>query len=63
MPSTQQVVFVVPPYVHVLDLTGPVQVFYEAVDYGAPYQLRYCSFQHSLVSSAGLAMGPVEPFA
>ncbi|UHG94629.1 GlxA family transcriptional regulator [Spirosoma oryzicola] len=61
-PSTQQVIFVVPPQVHVLDLTGPVQVFYEAVEYGAPYQLRYCSFQHQLVSSAGLLMGPVQPF-
>ncbi len=39
MSFTQQVIFVVPPYVHVLDLTGPVQVFYEAVEYGVLYQL------------------------
>ncbi|PQA53416.1 GlxA family transcriptional regulator [Siphonobacter curvatus] len=62
MSTTQQVIFVIPPSVHVLDLTGPVQVFYEAVEYGASYQLRYCSFQNQLVSSAGLALGPVEPF-
>jgi transcriptional regulator GlxA family with amidase domain len=62
MSPIQQVIFVVPPYVHVLDLTGPVQVFYEAVEYGAPYQLRYCSFQNQVTSSAGLAMGPVQPF-
>ncbi|MBD2755287.1 GlxA family transcriptional regulator [Spirosoma validum] len=62
MALTQQVIFVVPPFVHVLDLTGPVQVFYEAVEYGAPYQLRYCSFQNQLTSSAGLALGPVQPF-
>lgn len=62
MSPTQQVIFVVPPYVHVLDLTGPVQVFYEAVEYGAPYQLQYCSFQNQLISSAGLAIGPVQPF-
>ncbi|MGA0558835.1 GlxA family transcriptional regulator [Larkinella sp. VNQ87] len=62
MSSTQQVIFVVPPYVHVLDLAGPVQVFYEAVAYGAPYRLRYCSFQNQLVSTAGLAVGPVQPF-
>ncbi|GAB4032861.1 GlxA family transcriptional regulator [Spirosoma gilvum] len=62
MALTQQVIFVVPPFVHVLDLTGPVQVFYEAIEYGAPYQLRYCSFQHQLISSAGLALGPVLPF-
>lgn len=62
MPLTQQVIFVVPPYVHVLDLTGPVQVFYEAAQYGAPYQLRYCSFQNHITSSAGLPMGPVQHF-
>lgn len=62
MSPTQQVIFVVPPYVHVLDLTGPVQVFYEAVEYGAPYQLQYCSFHNQLISSAGLAIGPVQPF-
>jgi len=62
MSPTQQVIFVVPPHVHVLDLTGPVQVFYEAIEYGAPYQLRYCSFQNQLISSAGLAIGPVQPF-
>ena len=62
MPQTQQVIFVVPPYVHVLDLTGPVQVFYEAAEYGAPYQLRYCSFQHEVTSSAGLPMGKVQHF-
>ncbi len=62
MSPTQQVIFVVPPYVHVLDLTGPVQVFYEAVAYGAPYQLRYCSFQNQVKSSACLALGPVQPF-
>ncbi|GAB4042718.1 GlxA family transcriptional regulator [Spirosoma jeollabukense] len=61
-PSTQQVIFVVPPQVHILDLTGPVQVFYEAVEYGAPFQLRYCSFQNQLISSAGLLMGPVQHF-
>lgn len=62
MSTTQQVIFVIPPSVHVLDLTGPIQVFYEAVEYGASYQLRYCSFQNQLVSSAGLTLGPVEPF-
>ncbi|GAB4038282.1 GlxA family transcriptional regulator [Spirosoma jeollabukense] len=57
-----QVVFVVPPWVHVLDLTGPVQVFYEAREYGASYQLTYCSFQQPVTSSAGLGFGSVLPF-
>jgi transcriptional regulator GlxA family with amidase domain len=62
MLQTQQVIFIIPPYVHVLDLTGPVQVFYEAAEYGAPYQLRYCSFQNEVTSSAGLPMGQVQHF-
>ncbi|MFD2568996.1 hypothetical protein ACFSUS_00015 [Spirosoma soli] len=59
MPRIPQLIFVVPPSVHVLDLTGPVQVFYEAVDYGASYQLLYCSFQCPVTSSAGLNFGAV----
>jgi len=62
MSPSRQVIFVVPPAVHVLDLTGPIQVFYEAAEYGAPYQLRYCSFQQPLISSAGLAIGLVQHF-
>ncbi|QDK80556.1 helix-turn-helix domain-containing protein [Spirosoma sp. KCTC 42546] len=57
-----QVIFVVPPRVHVLDLTGPVQVFYEAAEYGADYQLTYCSFESPVTSSAGLNFGAVLPF-
>ncbi|GAB3947090.1 DJ-1/PfpI family protein [Spirosoma harenae] len=62
MARTVQVVFIVPPHVHVLDLTGPIQVFYEAAEYGAPYRLMYCSFQSPVVSSAGLGFGAVMPF-
>lgn len=62
MSLTQQVIFFVPPFVHVLDLAGPVQVFYEAAQYGAAYQLRYCSLKNRVTSSAGLPMGLVEHF-
>lgn len=40
-----QVVFVVPPQVHLLDITGPVHIFYEATCYGAPVTLRYTNLQ------------------
>jgi len=61
--SLPQLVFAVPPGVHVLDLMGPVQVFYEAATYGKPYRLTYCSFQDAVCSSAGLGLGPLVPFA
>jgi transcriptional regulator GlxA family with amidase domain len=60
--SLPQLVFAVPPGVHVLDLTGPVQVFYEAATYGQPYRLTYCSYQGAVCSSAGLSLGPLVPF-
>src|SRR5689334_15782916 len=60
--SSPAIVFVVPPHVHLLDLTGPVQVFYEAGTYGAPYRMHYCSYQHALTSSAGLGFANVLPF-
>lgn len=65
LPSTSlpHLVFAVPPGVHVLDLTGPVQVFYEAATYGQPYRMTYCSYQGSVCSSAGLSLGPLVPFA
>lgn len=62
MRQIQQVIFFIPPFVHVLDLTGPVQVFYEAAEYGAPYQLRYCAMEKHIPSSAGLQFGPVQHF-
>jgi len=55
--------FVVPPAVHLLDLTGPVQVFAEATAYGQPYQLTFCSYQPRVNSVAGLGLGPLVPFA
>ncbi|AKD55990.1 GlxA family transcriptional regulator [Spirosoma radiotolerans] len=63
MSPTSQVIFVVPPSVHVLDLTGPVQVFYEAAEYGAPYRLAYCSLGIPVTSSAGLNFGAMASFA
>jgi transcriptional regulator GlxA family with amidase domain len=63
MSLISQLIFVVPPWVHVLDLTGPVQVFYEAAEYGAAYRLTYCSFQSPVTSSAGLNFGSVVSFS
>lgn len=63
MDALPHLVFVVPPAVQLLDLTGPLQVFYEAATYGQPYRLSYCSFQDAVCSAAGLGVGPLQPFA
>lgn len=63
MKALPHVVFVVPPGVHLLDLTGPVQVFYEAAEYGRPYRLTYCAYAGAASSSsAGLGLGPLVAF-
>jgi transcriptional regulator GlxA family with amidase domain len=52
-----QAVFVIPPRVHLLDITGPAHVFYEATDYGAPLKLHFCNIhaqENSIQSSSSL---------
>lgn len=58
------IVFVVPPRVHLLDLSGPAHIFYEAGDYGAPVQLRFVQLANdaAVQSTAGLSFAALEPF-
>jgi transcriptional regulator GlxA family with amidase domain len=58
-------VFVMPPLVHLLDISGPAHVFYEAKDYGAPLSLRFISVYEDVsveTSSSGLAFAQLEDF-
>lgn len=47
--------------VHLLDLSGPAQVFYTAADLGQPYTLRYCSPKSEVKSAQGLHLAQLEP--
>lgn len=63
MHSETVVCFLLFPRVHLMDLAGPVQVFYEASKLGAaPYKLRYCSVVDQVNSEQGLLLGELEPF-
>jgi transcriptional regulator GlxA family with amidase domain len=53
MKSTK-IVFLVLPHVHLLDLAGAMQVFYEAIDYGAALSLEYCSLDGGGVQTTAL---------
>ncbi|NOT73871.1 MAG: helix-turn-helix domain-containing protein [Cyclobacteriaceae bacterium] len=58
-------VFLIPPDVHLLDISGPAHVFYEAQDYGAPLQLRFVSLYPGVsegTSTSGLAFAKLENF-
>ena len=63
MSRRRKIIFFVPADVHVLDLTGPIQVFYEANTYGAEYDLQYIALEDRPVSAAGLPFGEINHFA
>ncbi|MFY7998096.1 MAG: GlxA family transcriptional regulator [Candidatus Kapaibacteriota bacterium] len=52
--NNPRVTFVLPPFVHLLDLAGPMQVFQEAGMYGQPYDIRWCCYERDFTSSVGL---------
>lgn len=58
----QQVAFIIPPQVELLDLAGPVQVFTEAKFYGLEVEIKFYQFTDSPVSTAGLGFGKVLNF-
>src|SRR6202000_3241237 len=62
MSHRRSIFFLVPAEVHVLDLTGPVQVFYEANCYGSEYDLKYIALDDHLVGAAGLPFGHINHF-
>ncbi|MFP2925638.1 GlxA family transcriptional regulator [Pyxidicoccus sp. 3LG] len=49
------------PNVHLLDMSGPVQVLFEANGFGADYRLRYCGTTSEAMSAQGLVLGRLEP--
>lgn len=55
-------VFLLLPQVHILDLAGPDQAIHEAIDFGADFEIEYCSNAHSIVTTSGLPLGKVIHF-
>jgi transcriptional regulator GlxA family with amidase domain len=61
-----QAVFIMLPKVHLLDITGPAHIFYEAACYGAPVKLLFSSIfsdQTEAVSSSTLAFQQLIPYS
>lgn len=59
---TKQIVFLVLPSMHLMDLAGPDQVFFEAQGFGADLVIRYCSLGVEVRTTAGLPIGSVPGF-
>jgi len=65
MQSTRQAVFMLPPNVHLLDITGPAHIFYEAACYGASVKLLFSSIftgESEGISNAMLSFSHLLPF-
>ena len=63
MKHSNRVIFFINRGVHLLDLAGAVQAFYEAIEYGQPYQIIYCSDDVDPVCSAGISFGGLAHYS
>jgi transcriptional regulator GlxA family with amidase domain len=59
---TPKVLFYIHDQVHLLDLAGAVQVFYESGNYGYPYDLHFVSRAPVQTSSANLRLFSMEDY-
>jgi transcriptional regulator GlxA family with amidase domain len=57
----RRIVFLIAPYVHLLDLSGPVQVFDSAKQNGGCYKLVFCATAPEIDSSVGLGFAKFHP--
>ena len=58
-----RVVFFVPPGLHMLDMSGPTQAFLAAIQFGADYEISYCSLREEIEDSAGLHIGRLQHYS
>ena len=61
--ATTQIVNLILPHMHLLDLAGPDQVFHEAICLGADFNIQYCSFENELHTSTKLPLGNIQHFS
>jgi transcriptional regulator GlxA family with amidase domain len=58
----KKIAFIVPPFVEILDLAGPAQVFTEAKFYGFDATLQFFSYKEEVISTSGLSFGTVKSY-
>lgn len=64
MQDKRTICFLLLDQVHLLDLSGPVQVFYEASNLGASqYQILYCSTRRQVTSEQGLLLSNLNLYS
>ena len=58
-----KIIFLILPKVHLMDLAGPDQVFFEGIEYGADLYIEYVTIGKSIITSAGLHLGTMKHFS
>lgn len=58
----KKIAFIIPPFVEILDLGGPVQVFTEAKFNGYELSLEYYSYSDEVISTCGLNFGKIASY-
>jgi transcriptional regulator GlxA family with amidase domain len=61
--GADRVIFFITRDVHILDLAGAMQAFYEAAEYGHPYDILCVSDSPGLASSAKLQLAGLQAYA
>mgnify|MGYP003592818513 CR=1 FL=1 len=56
------IIFLILPQMHLLDLAGPDQVFHESIGYGADIKLSYCSYENNISTSTNIPFGRLNHF-
>ncbi len=59
--GSRRVLVLLLPDVHLQDMAGPVQVFYEAAELGGAYQLTFCASKSRVLTAQGLVLADLEP--
>ncbi|MEQ8809883.1 MAG: DJ-1/PfpI family protein [Imperialibacter sp.] len=57
-----KVAFIVPPFVELLDLAGPAQVFIEAKSHGLDAEIEFYSYHDGIISTSGVAFGAIKSY-
>ncbi|MCB9266716.1 MAG: helix-turn-helix domain-containing protein [Lewinellaceae bacterium] len=64
MPQQYSIIFLLFPKAHLMDLAGPLQVFYEARNLcQAPLEVHFTSFESHVHSEQGLMLGGFKPLS
>jgi transcriptional regulator GlxA family with amidase domain len=57
-----KIAFIVPPYVELLDLAGPAQVFTEAKSHGLDAAIEFYGYHDGNTSTSGVAFGEIKSY-